>query len=331
MCTNVEKSMSSARTFPSRLSLERIANADQLISSLFLNTPQFQSDALSRKLDMKLVLKVETINPIRSFKGRGTDCLAACLPYARQTLVCASAGNFGQGLAYSARKRGFKVVVFAAESANPLKIDRMRELGADVRLLGCDFDDAKSRARKFAEEAHARFIEDGREPEVAAGAGTIAVELCRWESRFDVLLVPLGNGALLEGIGRWTKAKSPSTRVIGVCAAGAPAMALSLQQGKVQVTATTSTIADGLAVRVPVPESLANLQGLVDDVVLVQDGAMVEAMRLVFLHHGLVVEPAGVAGLAAALTYQERFRGAQVATPLCGGNLTRDQIQNWIL
>jgi threonine dehydratase len=93
---------------------------------VFLNTPQFQSDSLSRRLEMELVLKIETVNPIRSFKGRGADFLAACLPAEPQALVCASAGNFGQGLAYAARKRGFRVVVFAAQSANPLKVERMR-------------------------------------------------------------------------------------------------------------------------------------------------------------------------------------------------------------
>ena len=145
---------------------------------------------------MEIVLKIETVNPIRSFKGRGAEFLLACLPPGQQTLACASAGNFGQGLAYAAKKRGFRVVVFAASTANPLKVERMRELGADVRLFGSDFDDAKEEARRFAEAAGARFIEDGRETEIAEGAGTIAVEICRSAQQLDALLIPLGDGPL---------------------------------------------------------------------------------------------------------------------------------------
>jgi threonine dehydratase len=279
---------------------------------------------------MRVVLKVETINPIRSFKGRGTDFLIASMPAGSSTLVCASAGNFGQGLAYAARKRGFNAVVFAAENANRLKLDRMRQLGADVRLAGGDFDEAKQVARAFALETGARFIEDGREPEISEGAGTIAVELGSWPHAFDFALVPLGNGALLAGIGTWMKATSPATRRIGVCAAGAPSMALSLQKGRVESTASTSTIADGIGVRVPVPEALADLASVVDEVLLVEDQALVEAMQLVFRDHGLVIEPAGVAGLAAAMVFRERFRGACVVTPLCGGNLTAEQAGEWL-
>lgn len=280
---------------------------------------------------MRLVLKVETVNPIRSFKGRGTDFLVSGLPAGSPPLVCASAGNFGQGMAYAARKRRIPLVVFAAESANRLKLERMRELGADVRLEGRDFDEAKQHARVFADEAGAHFIEDGREAAIAEGAGTIAVELGRWPHTFDFAVIPLGNGALLAGIGTWMKATSSATRVIGVCAAGAPSMALSLQHGVPESTNSVATIADGIAVRVPVPEALTDLSGVVDEVLLVDDHALIASMQLVFRHHGLVVEPAGVAGLAAALTFRDRFRNASVVTPLCGGNLTVEQIAQWLL
>lgn len=245
-------------------------------------------------------------------------------------MVCASAGNFGQGMAYAARKRGIPLVVFAAESANRLKLDRMRELGAEVRLAGRDFDEAKEHGEAFAAETGARWIVDGRESAIAEGAGTIAVELCRWPHAFDAALIPLGNGALLGGIATWMKAKSPATRRIGVCAAGAPSMAISLKQGRAESTESMATIADGIGVRVPVPEALADLAGIVDEVLLVEDAAMIQAMQLVFREHGLLVEPAGVAGLAAALTFRERFRGATVVTPLCGGNLTAEQIREWL-
>jgi threonine dehydratase len=221
--------------------------------------------------------------------------------------------------------------VFAAETANRLKLDRMRELGADVRLAGQDFDEAKQHACAFADETGVRYIEDGREAAIAEGAGTIAVELGRWPHTFDFALIPLGNGALLAGIATWMKATSPATRRIGVCASGAPSMALSLELGRPQATKYMQTIADGIGVRVPVPEALAELADVVDEVLLVEDQAMIAAIQLVFREHGLLVEPAGAAGLAAAITFRERFQGASVVTPLCGGNLTAEQIQLWLL
>jgi len=312
------------------LQLDRIEAASRSIDPVFLHTPQFESEPLSARLGLRLILKVETINPIRSFKGRGADFLVSGLPAGSPGLVCASAGNFGQGMAYAARKRGIPLVVLAAENANPLKLERMRQFGADVRLAGRDFDVAKDHAREFAEAAGGSYIEDGREPAISEGAGTIAVELDRWPVRFDFALVPLGNGALLAGMGTWMKAHSPATRVIGVCAAGAPSMAHSLRHGVPQSTESVATIADGIAVRVPVPEALTDLAGVVDEVLLVEDESLIEAMQLVFREHGLMVEPAGVAGLAAAIAFRDRFRGATMVTPLCGGNLTAEQVRNWL-
>src|SRR5437667_6602527 len=124
----------------SRISLARIEAACHSIDPVFLRTPQFESQALSVALGMELVLKVETVNPIRCFKGRGADFFASQFSARSSKLVCASAGNFGLALAYAARKRGFQLVVFAAESANTLKLEGIRQLGATVRLFGRDFD-----------------------------------------------------------------------------------------------------------------------------------------------------------------------------------------------
>jgi threonine dehydratase len=314
-----------------RLSLERIEEAARCIDPVFLGSSQYEAEVLGDELRLRLVCKVETANPIRSFKGRGTDYLLHRLGGEEERLVCASAGNFGQGLAYAARKRNVPLTVFAAQSANPHKVESMRRLGAEVRLEGEDFDEAKAAARALAKSEGWRFVEDGREVEIAEGAGTIALELCRWPEPLDALLVPLGNGALLSGVGAWIKAYAPSTEVIGVCAEGAPAMALSLREGVSKTTQKVDTIADGIAVRVPVKQALSDLSGMVDDVLLVDDRTMVGAMRLLFWKMGLVVEPAGAAGIAALLAHRERFAGTLVATPLCGGNLTGQQVRRWLL
>jgi threonine dehydratase len=174
------------------------------------------------------------------------------------------------------------------------------------------------------------FVEDGRELAVTEGAGTMGEELARWPAPLDVALIPLGNGALLAGVGHALRAASPGTRLIAVCAAGAPAMAQSLRARRLIETAATDTIADGIAVRVPVPEALDDLRDLIDEVVLVEDAAVLEAMRLLHRHVGLVVEPAGAIGVAAALAHPALVRGALAATPLCGGNLTPEQLRAWL-
>ena len=312
------------------ISLEQIERASRTIDPVFLNSPQFESEPIGHALSMRFVLKVETINPIRNFKGRGADFFLAGLPADSPPLVSASAGNFGQGMAYAARKRGFPLTIFAAESANPLKVERMRQLGATVRLAGADFDEAKDHARDFARETGGLFVEDGRETPICEGAGSIAVELSRWADQFDFLFISLGNGALLAGIGHWMRAHSPQTKLIAVCAEGAPAMDLSLRSGEVRTTETVSTIADGIAVRVPVPESLDHLNGIASDIVRVDDDSMIAAMRLLYREHGLLVEPAGVAGLAAAMKFRERYCAATAGTILCGGNLTEEQIERWL-
>jgi threonine dehydratase len=301
-----------AETGGKRLSLRRIEEAARCIDPVFLGSRQYEAEVLSDELELRLVCKVETANPIRTFQGRGTDYFMHRIGGEEGWLVCASAGNFGQWLAYAARKRNLPLTVFAAESANPAKVERMRRLGAEVRLDGADFDEAKAAARVLAESEGWRFVEDGRESEIAEGTGTIALEMCRWPEPFDAVLVPLG--------GTWMKDRAPSTEVIGVCAEGAPAMALSLREGVTRTTERVDTIADSIAVHVLVEEALSDLSGVVDDVLLVDDGTMVGAMRLLFWKMGLVVEPAGAAGIAAPLAHREHFAGALVATPLYGSN-----------
>jgi threonine dehydratase len=213
--------------------------------------------------------------------------------------------------------------MFAAENANPLKIARMRDLGAEVFLSGRDFDAAKSAARIYAEREKFLFVEDGKEPAISEGAGTIALELS--SQSFDAILVPVGNGALINGIGTWMKSVSPATKIIGVCASEAPSMEISWRTGVLQTTETANTIADGIAVRLPVPEALEDMRATTDDILLVTDTHLKEAMRQLLRHTGLLVEPAGAAGIAALLGHRARFAGQRIATPLCGSNVLPEQ------
>jgi threonine dehydratase len=314
---------------PHRLSLERIEQAAGMIDPAFLNSPQFQAEPLEQHLGCRVVVKVETLNPIRSFKGRGAEYFTATLD-GRPHLVCATAGNFGQGMAFAARKRGLPLTIFASVTANPMKVERMRALGAEIRLVGKDFMAAHSAAKSFAEEAGAKLVEDGRVPAISEGAGTIGLELLQWPEHFDAILVPLGDGALLAGVARWVKTHQPATKMIGVCARGAPAMERSWRARKAQELGQTETIADGIAVQSPYAEAVADLVGLADDILLVEDGTLVSAMQKAHRELGVVLEPSGAAGLAALATYRERFKGQLIATILTGGNVTTEQMRQWL-
>jgi threonine dehydratase len=312
-----------------RLSLERIAEAARVIDPVFLNSPQYLAEPLERHLGCRVVVKVETINPIRSFKGRGADYLVSTLE-GQPRLVCATAGNFGQGMAYAARTRGLPITIFTSTDASALKIARMRALGADVRPVGADYDDAHRAAAAFANETGGRLVEDGRDHAIAEGAGTIAVELLEWPEPFDDVVVPVGDGALLGGVARWVKAHHPSTRVVGVAAAGAPAMERSWRAGRAQALDRADTIADGISVRVPFAEAVSDIVGLVDEMLLVEDDQMVRAMRLALNELGIVLEPSGAAGLAALMANPTVFSGRLTATILTGGNLTAGQMAQWL-
>ncbi|WP_416797355.1 threonine ammonia-lyase [Ciceribacter azotifigens] len=306
-------------------SIDGILSAYDAIDPLFVDTPLIRHDAADAELRLTLHAKVETLNPLRSFKGRGTDWLLQTMSSTGIPLVAASAGNFGQGLAHAAAKRGRKAIIFAATNANPLKIAAMRGLGAEVLLHGEDFDAAKVEARRFSAEKGYAFVEDGAHAAIAEGAGTIALELTRQSEKrgiaLDAMLVPLGNGALLTGVGTWIKARMPSCRVIGVVAAKAPAMLLSWERGEYLPTPSAPTSADGIAVREPVPYALESMKMTVDDVWTVGEETIRSAMRFCQQHYGLVVEPAGAAGVAAALEHRQRLKGESVATILCGGNV----------
>jgi threonine dehydratase len=303
------------------IAIERILDAPRQIDPVFLRSRLRTDHGFDHVLGCQVLAKDETDNPIGSFKGRGTEWFAATALAPGEAVVCASAGNFGQGLARAAVMRKHPCTVFAAETANPVKIQAMRRLGAEVRLAGADFDAAKDAARRHAAEHGLRFVEDGAEAAIAEGAGSIGVELAAAE-RFDAIVVPLGNGALLAGVGTALRHLAPATEIIAVVAEQAPAMKLSLDTGHAIETARADTIADGIAVRAPIPSSIPLLRACCDAVLTVSEAQIFAAMQLIHRHLALTIEPAGAAGIAAMLAVPKRFAGRRVATILCGSNLS---------
>ncbi|QNE16900.1 pyridoxal-phosphate dependent enzyme [Kribbella qitaiheensis] len=312
-----------------RLELARILGARDQIDPVFLNTPQYECEPLGDVLGCRLILKVETLNPVRSFKGRGTETVLSRLEGDADAAVCASAGNLGQALAYSGRRRGIGVAVVASSAANPLKLERMKALGATVILVDGEIEAALETATRYAAETGAFLVEDSRDIGTCEGAATIGVELAESPVELDSVLISLGAGAMASGVGFALKSLRKTTEVICVQPENAPAMTLALRAGHPVEVGAPGTIADGVAGRYVIPEVLDDLSSIADDAVLVSEAAIVEAMRLLHVHAGLVVEPAAALGVASILEGQGRFDGRTVATILCGSNVTPEAFNRW--
>jgi threonine dehydratase len=306
-----------------RLDLDRIRAARQEIDPVFLDSPQYECDALGRALGCTVTIKLETANPVRSFKGRGTELVAGRLD--GTAAVCASAGNLGQALAWSGRKRGLDVTVVASRRAPAVKLDRIRALGATLELVDGDFELARERAAGIARERGIRLVEDSLDVETCEGAATIGLEL----PSADAVLIALGGGAMATGVGYVVKALRPDVEVVCVQPTGAPAMTRSWHRRRVVTTDLADTIADGVAGRFPIAAVLDDLLVVADDAVLVEEASIVAGMRMLLEHAGLVVEPSAALGVAAMIENRERFAGRHVVTIVCGGNVDLDAYRSW--
>lgn len=314
-----------------RLDIARIQAARQVIDPIFLDTPLYRCEALEPGLGCAVNLKLETVNPVRNFKARGTEIIASGLADSGQRkVVCASAGNLGQALAWSGRKRGIHVTVVASRSAPAVKLERIRALGARLEVIDGDYDMACARAAEIAQHEGIRRIEDSVDVETCDGGATIGVELVSGAQRFDAVLVALGTGALASGVGYAAKILAPEVEVICVQALGAPAMTRSWHERRAITTDTTDTIADGVAGRIPNPDALQDLLVVADDAVLVRESSIIAGMRMLLDHAGLVVEPSAALGIAAILEDRDRFAGKHVATILCGSNVDMDAYHRWV-
>ncbi|OLB64843.1 MAG: threonine dehydratase [Actinobacteria bacterium 13_2_20CM_2_72_6] len=314
-----------------RLDLDRIRSARRLIDPVFLDTPLYRCEALERELGCAVSIKLETANPVRSFKGRGTEVVTSLLAEdGGRAAVCASAGNLGQALAWSGRRRGLAVTVVAARSATAAKLDRIRALGAELDLVDGDIEAARDRASQLAQQRGIRLVEDSLDIETCEGAATIGLELAAGRSSFDAVLIALGGGAMATGVGYVLKALMPGTEVICVQPRGAPAMTRSWHERRIVTTDAIDTIADGVAGRYPIPAVLDDLLAVADDAVLVDETSIVAGMRALLAHAGLVVEPSAALGVAAMLEDPDRFAGRRVVTIVCGSNVDLNAYRSWV-
>jgi threonine dehydratase len=305
-------------------SAEEVEDARQLLRKYLRPTRLVQGESLERRCEAKVYLKIESDLPTGSFKPRGA--LYALLTNAKRRaltgVVAASTGNHGAAVAYAARFANVAATIFLPENPNPVKRARILGLGAKVVERGAaDQLAAIESAAAFAREHEHYFLDDSSDSLVPAGAATIASEILEEVARPDTIFVPMGDTALIRGVAAEAKRRHPKVRIIGVQAEQAPAYARSWQQGRVVVTDMCDTIADGLATRHPLEANVGAIRQLVDEVRLVSEGELLEAIRVLLLDEHIVAEAAGAATTAAFLQGASAYSGQNVVLLMTGANV----------
>jgi threonine dehydratase len=290
-------------------------------------TPLYYYPALAELTGAQLRVKHENHQPVGAFKVRGGVNLISQLTAAERDrgVIAASTGNHGQSVAYAADLFGIRAIVCMPQQANPVKVESMRALGAEVIFHGRDFDDAREHCEKQAAEHGYRYIHSGNEPALIAGVATATLEILQERPDTEVIVVPVGGGSGAAGACVVAKAVRSSIQVIGVQSEAAPAAYRSWQAGEL-VEDATSTMAEGLATRTAFELPQRILQELLDDFVLVSEEALRAATRVMIEKTRNLVEPAGAAALCAVLTAPERFAGRAVAVVCSGGNISPAQL-----
>jgi threonine dehydratase len=306
-----------------------VEDARAFIAPYLPPTPLIYSASLSALLGCDYYIKCENLQPVGAFKVRGGVYLVGHLSEREKAagIVSASTGNHGQSLAYAGRLFAVPVTIFGPEkNANPLKVEAMRALGAEVRLYGADFDEAREEAGRFAAAKGARFVHSANEKKLVAGVGTMALEIFAAQPDIDVIIAPVGGGSGVCGNALVGKARAHSVEIVAVQSAAAPVCYRAWKERRLDVDAPMDTVHEGVATRVPFELTTRMMWELVDDFVLVEDGEIEAAMRLLALKAKLVAEGAGAASLAAAYKIKERLKGKKVVGILTGGNITAERL-----
>lgn len=300
-----------------------IVAAQSNLRNIIKCTPLEASKSFSEMSGAKVHLKLENLQKTGSFKVRGAYHKISSLSdeEKQRGVICASAGNHAQGVAYAATKLGIRSKVFMPIFAPPLKVIATRAYGADVELVGNTFNDAFNAAMEFAESSGGVFIHPFNDPKIIAGAGTLGLELFEQFREVEYVFVPIGGGGLISGIAIAMKNLNPKIKIIGVEAAGAQSMKLSIDRGEIVPMESVSTIADGIAVKSPGNLNFEAAQKYVDDIVVVNDAEMARTAYLLLQRAKILAEPAGVASMAAILYKKIDVQGKLVVPIISGGNI----------
>jgi len=299
-----------------------IINAQSVLKNVVKQTPLERSKSFSAMSDADVYLKLENFQTTGSFKVRGAYYKIKNLSPEETSkgVLCASAGNHAQGVAYAASSLGVKSTVFMPVFAPPLKVIATRSYGAEVVLTGDTFDDAFNAAVEFGKKSGATFVHPFNDPFIIAGQGTIGLEIFEQLRDVEDVVVPIGGGGLIAGIAIALKQLNPRIRVIGVEAEGAQSMKASMEKGEPVTLNSADTIADGIAVKSPGNLTFEVTRKLVDELVVVNDAEMARTAYLLLQRAKILTEPAGVAAMAAVLYHKSSTKGRKVVPIISGGN-----------
>ncbi|MDJ0690994.1 MAG: threonine ammonia-lyase [Xenococcaceae cyanobacterium MO_188.B32] len=301
--------------------LENIRQAAKTISPQASDTPCRHSRQLSTMAGATVILKYENLQFTGSFKDRGAlvKLLSLNADQRKQGIIAFSAGNHAQAVAYQAQRLGIPAVIIMPCFTPNVKVERTRSFGAEVIFHGETLDDSIILGRQIAQERNLNIVHPYDDEKILAGQGTIALEMLATHRDLEVLLVPVGGGGLISGNAIAAKSLCPQIKIIGVQTKRFPAMLQALKGEP--IVCGRSTMAEGIAVKTPGKLTLPIIRELVDDILLVDEEEIEEAVRLLLETEKTVVEGAGAAGLAALIKYRTRFVDRQVGIILSGGNI----------
>ena len=304
------------------LDIDDIRAAARRLAGQVLQTPCVESKTLSEIVGAQVFLKFENLQFTASFKERGALNKLSMLLESGQPLrgvIAASAGNHAQGVAHHAQRLGLRAVIVMPLHTPMVKVERTRGFGAEVVLHGEAFDDARERALQLAADEGLSFIHPFDDLSVMAGQGTIALEMLHAQPSLDTLVIAVGGGGMISGMATAVRALKPGVEIVGVQTSRFPAM-VNFIKGAAHAQGA-STIAEGIAVGLPGLLTREIIRTQVDDMVLVDEGDIEQAVLMLLEIEKTVVEGAGAAGLAALLKDPARFAGRKVGLVLCGGNI----------
>ncbi len=308
--------------------IDDIRAAARRIEGAVIRTPMLKSPALSQIVGAEVWLKFENLQFTSAYKERGAlNKLLQLSPEDRaRGVIAASAGNHSQAVAYHATRLGIPATIVMPASTPTMKVTKTEGYGATVVLHGDMFDDAYARARELAQENGYVFVHPFDDPQIIAGAGTVALEMLEDAPDLDTLVVPIGGGGLMSGVSIAARAVKPGIELIGVETELYPSMKCAIEGCDLPLGG--DTLAEGIAVKQPGELTSRILKDLVREVVLVGENDIERAVAMLVGIEKTVVEGAGAAGLAAMLADPERFQGKKVATLLCGGNIDTHLLAN---
>lgn len=316
-----------------KVSVEEIMVANQALKDVVIKTPLQKNELLSARYECNVYLKREDLQIVRSFKLRGAYNFIRSLNVSERAkgVVCASAGNHAQGVAYSCFALGIEGKIFMPLTTPRQKVSQVKRFGGDkvaVVLTGDTFDDSFTAAMEYCNAEEKIFVHPFNDNRIIAGQGTVAVEILHdMQESVDYIFCAIGGGGLASGVGSYLKGISPKTKLIGVEPEGAPGMKTSITHGKVTRLDTIDTFVDGAAVKQVGDLSMAICSEVLDDIVLIPEGKVCTTILQLYNENAIVAEPAGALSVAALDFYKDDIKGKNIVCVISGGNNDIERMQ----